>query len=357
MKFISLRTCQVPLCLLVFLLSPSRLYAQNIPHAIIKGRVIDDSTGAPLPLANVFVANSTIGTATNGEGRFVLKGVPLVTQQIVASIVGYVLETRTVRLKDTLVGEIDFRLRPRALQMQTVLVEEKDPVEWKKHLQSFVDSFLGTGPNAQQCQLLNPQVLDFQVDDQEHRITATAREPLEIENRALGYRFTYILHRYSESRQLLQFVGVAHFQESRPRDAQESVRWKENRRSVYYGSRRHFLSALIHKTWREDGFEVNVIRKTPTNMALMWPAGYEVDADTLLGLGLAPYERKLSFEGVLQVIYHHGSRKEYSLIELDQPIVTIYTNGLVENPLRLVTQGYWSSQRAADLLPMDYEPE
>jgi hypothetical protein len=359
MKLITKRTDRFLQCSVVslFLLFPFGIHAQGIPHALVTGRVVDDSTGVPLPLTNVFVANSTIGIAANGEGRFVLRGVPLGTQQIVASIVGYVLETWTLRLTDTIAYEVEFRLRPRELQMPGVLVEAKDPVEWKKNLQRFIDSFFGTGPNVSQCRLTNSQVLDFQFDEQKDQFIATAREPLEIENRALGYRFTYVLHRYVESPQLFQFVGVTHFEELRPRNAQESERWKESRRKVYYGSRRHFLSALIQKTWRADGFEVNSIRKTPARMALMWRAGYEVDADTLLRPGRAPYERRLSFEGVLQVIYTQGRRQEFSLIELDRPIVTIYANGLVENPLKMVTQGYWSSQRAADLLPTDYEPE
>jgi hypothetical protein len=333
------------------------LFAQRAPTARIHGRVLDDSTNAPLPLTNVFVANSTIGTAVDANGEFVLRGVPLGSHQIVASIVGYVLETWTLRVRDTIAYEVEFRLKPRVLEMPGVLVEEKDPVEWKKHLQRFVDSFFGTGPNSTQCRLMNPQILDFQVDEPTNRLTATAREPLEIENRALGYRVTYILLRYVETPQLLQFIGIAHFVGSRPKEVQDSLRWKENRRKSYYGSRRHFLSALIHKTWREQGFEVNSIRRTPVRMALTWRAGFEVDADSLLSPGPVPYERKLSFEGMLQVIYNHGSRHDFTLIELDQPVITVYTNGLVENPLKLVTQGYWSSQRAADLLPTDYEPE
>ena len=359
MNFIVQRPSQFFRCSVVFLfsMSPFWLHAQSSPHAIIRGKVVDDSTGAPLPLTNVFVANSTIGASADAEGRFVLKGVPLGEQQIVASIVGYVLETRTLRLTDTITYEIDFGLRLRELQIPGIIVEAKDPVEWKKHLQRFMDSFFGAGNNAAQCKLMNPQVLDFQIDEQNDRFTATAREPLVIENRALGYRTMYILRRYLESPQLLQYVGVARFEEFRPKDAQESMRWKENRRKVYYGSRRHFLSALIRKTWREDGFEVNSIRKTPARMALMWRSGYEVDADTLLRPGRVPYERVLSFEGMLQVIFNQGRRQEFSLIQLNQPAVTIYASGLVENPLKMVTQGYWSIQRAADLLPTDYEPE
>lgn len=335
---------------------PFGLHAQIVPRATIKGRVIDDSTGAPLPLTNVFLANSTIGTAADAEGRFVLKGVPLGTQQIIASIVGYVLETWTFRVTDTSANEIEFRLRPRELQMPGVVVEAKDPVEWKKNLQRFMDSFFGSGPNSVECTLTNPQILDFQVDEQ-NQFIATAREPLQIENRALGYRFTYILRRYVETPQLFQFLGITRFEELRSRDTQETIRWNANRRRVYFGSRRHFLSALVRKTWREEGFEVNSIRKTPVQMALLWPNGYEVNADTLLSPGRAAYERKLSFNGMLQVIYNRGRRQELSLVELNQPVVTIYVNGLLENPLQVAIQGYWSGQRVADMLPTDYEPE
>jgi hypothetical protein len=343
--------------ILFFVLFPLGLFAQVVPRAIIKGRVIDDSTGAPLPLTNVFVANSTIGIAADAEGRFVLKGVPLGTQQIVASIVGYFLETWTLRVTDTSANEIEFRLRLRELQMPGVVVEARDPVEWKKNLQRFVDLFFGAGPNSAECTLTNPQILDFQVDEQKNQFIATAREALQIENRALGYRFTYFLRRYVETPQLLQFLGITHFEELRSRDTQETIQWNANRRRVYFGSRRHFLSALVRKTWREEGFEVNSIRKTPVQMALLWPNGYEVNADTLLGPGRAAYERKLSFNGMLQVIYNRGRQQEFSLVELNQPVVTIYVNGLVENPLQMVIQGYWSGQRVADLLPTDYEPE
>jgi hypothetical protein len=35
----------------------------------------------------------------------------------------------------------------------------------------------------------------------------------------------------------------------------------------------------------------------------------------------------------------------------------IFANGFCANPLGLVTFGYWSTQRAAELLPIDYEPK
>jgi hypothetical protein len=41
-------------------------------QATISGTVTDSLTNEPLPFANVFVANTTLGTSANAEGRFVL---------------------------------------------------------------------------------------------------------------------------------------------------------------------------------------------------------------------------------------------------------------------------------------------
>ncbi|MCX6143376.1 MAG: hypothetical protein NTZ35_09160 [Ignavibacteriales bacterium] len=44
-------------------LPPSGLLGQGMPRAIVRGQVVDDSTGAVIPLANVFVVSSKIGTS------------------------------------------------------------------------------------------------------------------------------------------------------------------------------------------------------------------------------------------------------------------------------------------------------
>jgi hypothetical protein len=81
----------------------------------------------------------------------------------------------------------------------------------------------------------------------------------------------------------------------------------------------------------------------------------EVNPDTLVSPSDSPFEKKISFIGYLQVIYSRGVVQHISLLELGGPIATIYTNGL--NPLGIWTHGYWSLQRAGEMLPIDYEPE
>ena len=70
----------------MFLLFPSLLPAQT---GLVTGRVIDEITREPLPSANVQLIGTTIGGSTDLEGRFLLRGVPVGTYQLRASIIGY----------------------------------------------------------------------------------------------------------------------------------------------------------------------------------------------------------------------------------------------------------------------------
>lgn len=287
---------KLPLLLfLIIVSSVNPLFPQQIPKAIVKGRVVDDSTGAPLALANVFVSNSTIGTAANEEGKFELKGVPVGTQQIVASIVGYKPASFTAQVSDSIVQIFEFRLKARAVQMPGVDIEEKDPVEWRKHLQRFIDVFFGSTLNAARCKILNSQVLDFAYDEEADRLVATAREPLDIENLALGYRFQCVLVLFTHSPQAFQYIGFTAFRPLVPRSIDEADQWNLNRRNAYYGSKRHFLQALVRNSTKKEGFDVYSVRRDWTDRALRRPVGFEVNVDGLLSPGDTPHEKKLDF--------------------------------------------------------------
>ncbi len=47
--------------------------AQGLPHGVLRGKVVDETTGEPLPFAGIGNRGNTIGTATNGKGEFSLK--------------------------------------------------------------------------------------------------------------------------------------------------------------------------------------------------------------------------------------------------------------------------------------------
>ena len=165
--------------------------AQPSGHATLTGLVLDDDTGEPLAGVHVFIASSLIGTTTDAEGVFRLRRVPLGAQRLVVSMIGFEPIARDLFLEEAQTYEYDFDLSPRVYELGQITVEgERDP-RWQRRLKRFIRLFIGETRYAEETEILNPEVLDF--EHKEGRFTAWAAEPLIIENRALGYRIQYLL--------------------------------------------------------------------------------------------------------------------------------------------------------------------
>ena len=55
----------------------------------IQGQIIDGTSGEGIESVNIFIANSSIGTATNSNGDFVLNNIPNHAFALIASHVSY----------------------------------------------------------------------------------------------------------------------------------------------------------------------------------------------------------------------------------------------------------------------------
>lgn len=82
-----------------------------------------------------------------------------------------------------------------------------------------------------------------------------------------------------------------------------------------------------------------------------------MDPDTLLSSDRYGFERRLSFSGVLQIVYEGARETQVTQINLAQPFAIVYPDGLLADPMSITTWGYWATQRVADALPLDYEPD
>jgi iron complex outermembrane receptor protein len=56
---------------------------------IIRGKVTDEETGNPLPLANIIVEGTSWGAASDEQGEYAIKNLPPGTYSIVFTLVGY----------------------------------------------------------------------------------------------------------------------------------------------------------------------------------------------------------------------------------------------------------------------------
>ncbi|MDZ7373116.1 MAG: TonB-dependent receptor [candidate division KSB1 bacterium] len=88
----------------------------------IRGQVLDGSTGSPLPGANVMLAGTPYGAATDEEGEFVIPRVHPGRYTVVVRMMGYKRSEQEVVLRPGDSVTILFRLQPFALELGQVVV-------------------------------------------------------------------------------------------------------------------------------------------------------------------------------------------------------------------------------------------
>ncbi len=88
----------------------------------ITGRVVDKTTGDPLPGANVTIQGTSIGASTDLDGKFTLRNVPTGRQSVHVTYIGYLTAAMDLTINADMVLTQDFRLVPQAVQGETVVV-------------------------------------------------------------------------------------------------------------------------------------------------------------------------------------------------------------------------------------------
>lgn len=341
----------------------------------LSGLVIDAATGKNMPFANVYVNGSTRGTVTDEHGRYTLTGVPLGTVEIVASFVGYQPERRTFRLESSQENRANFRLKPSEQNLMGVTVHGNYK-KWERHLRQFKRQLLGE-PFGGQCQLLNPDVLSFSEDN--GHLKATASEPLQIENQALGYKLTYELRHFDGTLREVFYAGDIHFDELKPADERQARRMRRNRMIAYKGSTRHLMASLINGNYEQEGFLVyqeNPKMPPRKNMANRLVMTASIGSDSIPGHlmplklrqliqpGRLPFERKLFTDRTLIVFNMNATssyspyidaRYAYSEIRIPTGVIEMTTDGTITMPNGMVVYGSLSDDRLSRMLPVDWQ--
>ncbi len=321
------------------------MQAQDV---VIRGAVLSADTGEPLAGVNIFLDQTTYGSSTADNGLFEITSVPPGEYRVVASMIGYATQIRHVEaVHDNPAYDVDFRLARTVLELEAIEVEADRPRAWERNLRLFEHNFIGRSENAERTEILNPYVLEFEAVDGTFRASSPA--PLQIENRALGYRLSIELIQYWGSADLLQMRGPIRFEELVPSNPQEAEQWKERRRAAYEGSLMHFLRSLVDGTLRDEGFFAAHELHLGYNIERV-----EVGAFPILEATDRSYLYRLFFEHQLVVTY--GRRRSWIRLTGDDALVHragyVYGTQLGEPPLAV--SGDMAVNRLADLLPRDY---
>jgi hypothetical protein len=345
--------------------------AQSETGATIKGTVVDDSTGAPLPNTHVFISGSTLGTTVDEDGRFRLPEVPHGAKRLYVTRLGYEPEQRDLLLRRDTTLTFSFRLSPTVITADTITVTAERDEEWYERLARFKRLFIGESPQARRCYLLNPEVLYFDTAWW-GKFEAAARGPLRFENRALGYRVTYYLKEFEQNGNVVRWDGEPVFEVLSPQDSAQARTWARNRRRAFEGSLRHFLLALVNDRLEKEDFQIHRLPRFRAYRRTGWADRLPARATRIVE---APSDSlyEVDVRGALEVIYKGEPESEafldwaqtrrrprshqVSLIELNEHPIHVDRHGEIVEPYGATLYKYFAfTQRMAELLPREYRP-
>jgi len=338
----------------------------------IEGIVVDAITNSSLPGASVFFNNSTKGQFADAEGKFVFNNISIGNNELVISFIGYKTLIAKLELRPEVHPHLLIKLLPDTVALTDVVIAATHDAEWLKDFELFKEEFLGQTPTAKLCRILNPSVLRFYRKD--HRLFVRAKEPIRIENQALGYWISVSIENcIIDPKDKYAFFFYSRFDQIQPKDDRQMIRWEVNRLQSYLGSQKHLFQSLIRHNSYHEGFDIfqnpkaefslegnkvkaNFVFSTPFEETEVTSDGSENNAIRIFEKGkyLIKYVNSL-IPNRLQVIA--DSPYPTTIIEVKSNVLQVNRNGNVLSKLSNYQRyGYMDTQRIADELPNEFDP-
>lgn len=321
-------------CLLVFVFFSINILAFN---QVIKGIILDKDNHSKINFAYIYFNGTFIGTNSDKEGNFKLDISSYPSMPLTISALGYYSVTLTVVSPSK---PLMIFMKPKLYELKEVVISGKsNENERKRNVKLFTDTFLGTTRNARLCEITNIKDITFVSDND--TLKAFASNPIQIDNRALGYKVTYFLDEFvfDKKSESFYFSGNIIFNEDLKYDDPQREIFETRRKTAYLGSRMHFFRSL----WQND---LDSARFTVKNSAdeILTTENIVIREDSLT--------RYLNYPEDLGICYYSGLPSSY-IIFLDGS-VNFDRNGYFD-PSSVSWQGEMSLKRIADWLPYEYE--
>jgi hypothetical protein len=238
----------------VLLLTVHITFAQQAGTVTLTGKVTDGKTGKPLPFANVFINNSTIGTNADENGNYKLSNLAVGNLEMAVSFLGYETVKQTLRFEQPGQKTVLFKLTE-GQELQGVTIYAKKNKKREKNLKIITRELLGNSQFSKLCKITNPEVLRISEDDDGH-LGAQTTKPLIIENNALGYRIHQDLDDFDYFNGKVYYGGSTRFELLVPKDSLQKKKWRANQKVAYKGSLKHLLASMVSDSLLEQGFKV-----------------------------------------------------------------------------------------------------
>lgn len=334
-----------------------------------------------IPNASVFLSNATIGAKTTQEGAFILNAVKSGKYELVVSVIGFATYKQTINITEGNILLPDIALSPIIYALEEVTIKQSSDPNRARYLSVFKEQFLGKSELANQCKILNPEILDFVYDDNTETLTASSADFLIIENNGLGYRIRYLITNFTYSdkdlsAKKLHYEGYILFEELNGKQSEEKD-WQRARLQVYKGSALHFLRSLQSKHLDAEGFRVLQIVNpqrgekakskispillnfslseneimSKTDQSGVYALGCDFDSFHIT----YNEDHRFSKRGQMNIIDNPANR-DITILNFNTPYALFDHNGAWLDPNSISYRGAWGNGRVAELLPVDYIP-
>lgn len=308
-------------------------------NQIITGSIVDNVTKKPIEFAYIYFNASSVGTQSDQSGHFSLDVSKNAPNPLIISAIGYYSLTLLDYLKNPI---LNIGLTPKPIELNEINISAKSLSKKRvSNLKTFKNVFLGTGENAQHCEIINEADIKFDYESGD-TLKATSTKPLIINNKALGYQLIYYLENfeYDRSNRSFSFQGNLSFKENGFENEVQKAIIDDKRRNAYLGSRMHFLRSLWSNDLESNGFTVkNKFGRNLRPDEIVYRDGFD--------------KKYLRYNETLGICYL--SDFPFSHLEILKDRIYFYRNGY-SDPFGLIWEGYIAEKKVADMLPLEYEP-
>jgi hypothetical protein len=231
---------------------------KSIAQIKISGRLVDEKTHEPIQGASVYLNNSSCGTDTDADGKFVLTCAISGKAEIVFSHVVY---EKKIQIIENRKGEnLIISLKSQSNNLNEVIIKTKanSKADLTRWINLFSENLIGLyGHSRTSCRLKNPEVLYFNFDKSENLLKVYAKAPLIIENLYLAYsiRLDLDIFEYSFNNNEVIFKYSSLYKNFKLSKLSEQ-QIKDNRKAAYEGSSTHFMRSVFTNSVAQEGFQV-----------------------------------------------------------------------------------------------------
>jgi hypothetical protein len=350
---------------IAFLLLTAYAHAQ-----VVKGIIVDASTGNPIRSASIYLDGLSKGTTSNAQGEFALYTNEAKKALIVSSL-GYKADTI-----DNYNGKtLTVKLSPRAQMLREVVIGDKSR---EKYMKIFLTQFIGS--RNKDCIIINPEVINFTYHKETQTLKAKVSQPLIIQNKKLGYKITYFLSAFSHSlRGTLDSIETSYkgnyvfAEDTLELTADEIKEILKARDKAYYGSRMHFIRSVWAKELEKNKFQYQhnnlldnrLSRKFASTLFVV--NNIRANNEQLLYNTYLKGEEYFSYRPIMSIAYNMGfephNRGNWSEVTFQSGEITfrrkpddVPLNPTSYNESNLIWSGKMAQQRIRELLPVNFEP-